>query len=105
MSGTQYTTVVNADGTITTFIPFIPPANSQFTFNVTLDGATYTLSVSWNTLSQDWFLNCLDLSQNHIFTFKMNASPDGYDINLIFGYFITSTLVFRGSTGNIEVTN
>jgi len=39
-----------------------------------------------------------------IVTNPVVASPDNFDINLVFGYFQTSKLVYRASSNNFEIT-
>ena len=88
---------------MTTLYQFQPSPTSAFQFQPTFDGDTYTCTVTWNLFGQRWYVNCYDLSGNWIFTLPRIGSPDGYDISLTAGYF-TSTLVYRVSSGNFEVS-
>ena len=87
-----------------TLFPFQPPPNSAFGFQPTLDGDAYTGIVWWNIWSQRWFLTLTTLTNDPVFTRAMVASPDCADINLAGGYFAVSTIVYRESTNNIEVS-
>ena len=90
----------------TTLIPFQPNASASppFQTTVTLDGSTYTLSCFWLVMSQRWYFSLVDSNQNTILFRPITGSPETADLNMVFGYFTTSTLVYRSSTGNLEVT-
>ena len=161
--------------TYTAFAPSIQTA-PPFSFQPTLDGATYTVSAAWNFAAQRWYLTITDQFGNVVVSRPMLGSPPkvplsslswsnglataiapsylGYrlgavvafsisgaapaalngtfqcsvigpelfvypmagdpgpvtaagsfsaDCNLASGYFTTSTLVWRPSTGNLEV--
>jgi hypothetical protein len=98
MSGTS-TTVATITATL-----FAPPSGQVFTFQATLDGAVYTITVTWNVYIQDWYVNCFDLNGNWIFTKKRNPSPDDFDLSFTFGYFQTSTMLYRASTNMFEIS-
>ena len=94
-----------------TNFPFQPSPNAPFQFSPTLDGNVYNVIVTYNLwgfdttgISKRPYINVYDLSGNLIVSKPMIASPLGYDFNLIWGYFMTSTMVYRISTGNIEVS-
>ena len=89
---------------MTTFTQFTPPPASLFAFQPTLDGAVYSATVVWNLAGQRWYLQLTDLSGNLIVLLPLIGSPIGSDINLVAGYFQTSTLVYREDTGNFEVS-
>lgn len=89
---------------MTTYTPFVPPQGRAFEFQPTLDGQTYTATVLWNVTGQRWFLMLKTLSGKLVFNQPLISSPDGYDINLAGAYFSASTLVFRGSSQQFEVT-
>ena len=86
-----------------TTTPFTPTATQAFTWQPTLDGATYTGVVTWNLTGQRWYLNIYTLQNTRVLTVPVVGSPDGRDINLVAGYFKTSTLVFRQSSQSFEV--
>lgn len=162
---------------MTTYTNFAPTPQAPFQFQAVLDGAPYTIIVTWLAFGQRWYVNCYDQNNNLIFCLPLigsadglplsalswasglvtattgaphgfrigsavqltltGTSPDGfngsflcsvlnttqfsylvandpgpiatlgaasYNVNLAAGYFQTSTLVFRTSTQNFEVT-
>jgi len=88
---------------MTTLIRFNPTPFANFQFNPTLDGVNYVGICTWNLYGQRYYVNIYDNNSNLIFSRPLTASPDNYDINLAFGYFQTSTLVYRASSNNIEI--
>jgi hypothetical protein len=88
---------------MTTLTLFNPQSNQVFQFNPTLDGVTYIGQCPFNIFSQRYYLSILDTFGNIILNCPLTGSPDDFSINLAFGYF-TSTIVYRVSTGNIEVS-
>lgn len=87
-----------------TIVNFQPASTAQFTFPAVLDGTTYNIFIPYNNYGQRYYINIYDVSNNLVMAKPLIASPDNYDINLLFGYFTTSTLVFRASTANFEIT-
>ena len=88
---------------MTTLFPFVPSNVAPFQFQPTFDGAHYTCTIKQNFFGQRYYVFCTDLSGNPIFTRPLIGSPPTYNINLLAGYFVTSTMVYRVSTGNFEV--
>lgn len=89
---------------MTTLTLFAPGANQNFTFQPTLDGQQYSAIVTWSLFGQRWILNVYTLQGTLVFQKPLTGSPNGYDINLAGGYFMTSTLVFRAPTNNFETS-
>lgn len=87
-----------------TLFQFAPATNQNFGFAPTLDGQQYSAVVTWNLFGQRWVLNLYNLQGGLILQKPLVASPLDYDINLVEGYFTTSTLVYRESSNNFEVT-
>ena len=87
-----------------TLIAFNPSPNANFQFNPVLDGITYIAICTWNIYSEAYYISIYNSSRTLIVNRPIVASPDNYNINLVFGYFITSTLVYRASSGNFEIT-
>lgn len=85
-----------------TVTKFNPTPQAPFQFQAVLDGQTYNVIVTWNTGGQRWFVNVIDQSNVPVVTVSMIGSPNGFDISLVAGYFV-STLVFRSSTQSFEV--
>jgi hypothetical protein len=94
MSGTTST------GTIT---QFAPSAAGPFQFGVTLDGQDYTCIVTWGLWDQRWYLNIQNTSGAIVMTRALIASPPNLPINMLFGVFVTSTLVFFDATQTFVV--
>lgn len=82
---------------------FAPTNAAPFQFNATLDGDVYACYVTWNLWAQRWYLNIYDTTGNLIVARALIASPPGYPINLVFGYFTSSTLVFWDGTQAFQV--
>lgn len=89
---------------MTTLTQFVPAANTNFSWQPTLDGQQYTAVVSWSLFGQRWILNIYTLQGNLLLQKPLRGSPVNYDINLIAGYFDTSTLIYRVGTNNFECT-
>lgn len=88
---------------MTTFIKFDPSPSANFQFNATLDGANYIVICTWNVYSARYYLNVYNNNGTLIVTNPIVASPDDFDINLVFGYFYASTLVYRQSSNSFEI--
>jgi len=88
---------------MTTFVQFNPSPYANFQFNPELDGTSYTATCTWNTYSSRYYINIYDNYGTLIVTNPLIASPDDFDINLVYGYFQTSRLVYRESSNNFEV--
>ena len=90
---------------MTTYYAFAPGNTAPpFQFQPTLDGNVYNATVGWNLSGKRWYLTLTDLNNNLVFCQPLIASPPDYDINLAFGYFQTSTLIFREASQNFEVS-
>lgn len=89
---------------MTTYIQFSPRPTTVSQYQVTLDGQQYNLLVPWSLYRKNWYIDLYDLQNNLVLSEGLVGSPDYYDIDLVWGYFETSTLVFRESTGQFEVS-
>lgn len=89
---------------MTTYVPFLPSTIANFQFQPTLDGKQYTAIITWNLFGARYYLNLYDLQGNLVIAIPMVGSPDNYDISLVKGYFTTSTLIFRESTQQFEIS-
>jgi hypothetical protein len=87
-----------------TLIPFLPNNASAPPFQaiVVLDRNSYTLSAMWNLYRQKWYVSLTDQNANLICNQPLIGSPPSSNIALFPGFFKTSTLVYRPSTGNFE---
>lgn len=59
---------------MTTYTPFLPTATAAFQFQPTLDGAPYTLIVTWGLAGQRWYVNLYDQNGVRIVTLPLIAS-------------------------------
>lgn len=91
---------------MTTYVPVIindnaaPPWSGQ----VTLDGNPYKITVIWNIAGQRWYVSIADSSGTVAWYGPLIGSPADMNILLAPGVFTTSTILYRASTGNLEVT-
>lgn len=88
---------------MTTFVTYQASAVAPFQFQAALDGQTYNITVAWNVYAQRWYLVIVDQSGNRIATLPRTGSPPNHDINIVGGYF-QSTLVWRPSSGQFEIS-
>ena len=89
---------------MTTLITFSPSTVAPFQFNLTLDGVPYAAICPFNVYGQRYYINIYTLNQQLILSRPIIGSPDDYDINLLFGYFFTSKLIYRTSSNVFEIT-
>ena len=89
---------------MTTYTLFTPGPQAPFQFNATLDGQQYLVIITWNIFGQRWYVNIYDLYGNLVLAIAMAGSPPDYNINLVQGYFTTSTFVYRVATNSFEVS-
>lgn len=97
---------------MTTYIAFTPSQVSSppFSTQVTLDGVSYTLSCTWNIYrggssgQSGWYYSLTDQGGNVAITSALVGSPDDAPIYLAWGILTTSTLLYRASSGNFEVS-
>ena len=85
-------------------INFQPSTTAPFSFNATLDNVSYVITIPWNAYGLRYYVNIYDTSNNLVMTKPLIGSPNEYDINLLFGYFTISKMVFRVSSQNFEIT-
>lgn len=88
---------------MTTFVQFDPTPFANFQFNPTLDGTDYVAICTWNIYGERYYLNIYNNNGTLIVTNPLVASPDDFDIDLVYGYFTTSKIVYRNSSNNIEI--
>lgn len=89
---------------MTTIVNFAPAATANFQFNCTLDGASYVAVCTYNNYSPRYYISIYDSFRNLIMIRPIIGSPDDYDINILFGYFTTSKMIYRVSSSNFEIT-
>ena len=81
---------------------FNPTTSSNYRFQPTLDGDTYTVVVDWNVYGQRYYVNVYNLSNTRVFTLPLIGSPLDTPISMTAGYF-TSTLVYYPSLNQFVV--
>lgn len=89
---------------MTTLTQFTPSLTQNFTFQPTLDGQEYSVVVTWGLFGKRWIVNVYTLQGVLVMERPLVGSPPDYDIDLVQGYFSTSSLVYRVSTNNFEVS-
>jgi hypothetical protein len=89
---------------MTTFVPFTPSPREAFSFSANMDGTACQFTVTWNVYGQRWYLTCATGNGRLVFHRAMVGSPCHGEINLAWGYFSVSTLIFRIDTQNFEIT-
>lgn len=98
MSGTVATT------TTSTSTIFTPTAAGPFQFGATLDGTNYVCNVTWNISGLRWYLNIYTTNGVLVLCRALIACNPDFPINLVFGYFFTSTMIFDDSTQTFIVS-
>ena len=88
---------------MTTFVKFNPVSTANFQFNVTLDNIPYVVVCTYNSYSSRYYISVYSTGNTLILVRPMVGSPNNYDINLLFGFFNTSTMVYRVSTNQFEI--
>jgi hypothetical protein len=88
---------------MTTYIDFSQPVTAPFQFQATLDGNNYNVTVPWSLQGARYYIQVATLNGDVVVYIPRIESPLGYDINLVAGYFTTSTLVWRGVNNQFEI--
>lgn len=86
-----------------TIVLFSPQQSQAFSFPATLDGSSYTVTVWWNIYTQAYYITVQQPSGAVVLCRLLTASPPTYNLNLVAGYFFTSTLVFLASTQSFVI--
>ncbi len=89
---------------MTTFVNFTPAVTAPFQFNAALDGAQYTVILTWNLFGQRYYVNLYTLSGTLVVALALVGSPLDKDIDLVEGYFTTSTLIYREANRQFEIS-
>lgn len=89
---------------MTTFVDFQPSQQAAFQFQPTLDSTVYSAVVTWNIFGRRYYFNLYDLSGVLVVSLPLIGSPSDADIDLVKGYFDTSTLVYREANKQFEIT-
>jgi hypothetical protein len=86
------------------YVDFTPAENATFQFVVVLDGVQYNAVARYNLFGQRYYLHLYSEFGALILCTPIVGSPDGYDISLLKGGFV-STLVFRTSANRFEISD
>jgi hypothetical protein len=88
--------------TVTTFAP---TTRVNFSFQATFDGALYNVTVTWNISRQDWYANVYDSTGTLMLAVPLVGSPPPPEpgVDLIAGYFTTSTMFYYPVSGTFVV--
>lgn len=78
---------------MTQVFPFVPNVQAPFTFQPTMDGQGYAVSVTWNVFGQRWYVNMNQLTGPLVFSLPLIGSPDGTSIESISWAFGVVTVV------------
>lgn len=89
-----------------TTTPFTPTTRAIFTFQATLDGVLYNVTVTWNVSRLDWYVNVYSQSNVLVVSIPLAGSPPAPQngVNLVGGYFDISTMYYYPASGNFVVT-
>jgi hypothetical protein len=89
-----------------TITAFTPNTRTIFGFQATLDGALYNVTVPWNVSRQGWYVKIMDGSGNLTVNTALVGSPPPPQngVNLVGGYFTTSTMFYYPASGTFVVT-
>lgn len=91
---------------MTTYIKFTPDPNQTppFTETFILDGASYSGTAFWNFAAQRWYLRLIDQSGNVAWNGPILGSPETSNIHLALGVFTSSTILYRATSEEFEIT-
>jgi len=88
---------------MTTLVSFTTSSTVAFQFTATLDGTVYSVICPWNIYGERYYINIYSNNGTLVMSRPIVGSPDNYDINLLFGYFNKSTLLYRTSSNYFEI--
>lgn len=89
---------------MTTYVNFSQPVSQPFSFAAQLDGNTYNVTIPSNLYGQRLYCSITALDGTQILCIALIGSPANYDINLVAGFFSTSTLIWRVENQQFEIT-
>jgi hypothetical protein len=90
--------------TTSTSTVFTPSQTQAFSFQAVLDGDPYTCVVTWSLYARRWYLTIYDSTNTAQVVTPLISSIPSFPINLVFGFFQESTLVFYDATQTFVVT-
>ena len=81
---------------------FQQSTTSVFQIYITLDGQPYIARMFNNMFGLRWYIHIYNMNQELVLATPLIESPDDTDISLTKGHF-DSSIVYRASSGNIEI--
>lgn len=93
-------------GTGVIVVRFTPSPLGPFQFLATLDGADYTVIVTWNVSGRRWYISIIASDGTLVLYIPLIASDVAHsdDISLTAGYF-TTRLIFRDQLQQFEIVS
>lgn len=85
--------------------PFTGNERESMVFTPVLDGSVYNCQIKWNISSQRWYLLITDNSGNPLLNTPLVGSMSSGGINLLYGVFTSTTMIWREKDGKIEVNS
>jgi len=89
---------------VPTVVNFVQPPSAAFSFQATLDGNAYTVSVPWNLYGQRYYVLVSTLSGTLVVALPRISGTTANPLNLVAGYFTTSTLWWNDQNQQFTVT-
>lgn len=68
---------------MTTIIPFVPSRIKAPSFDATLDGAVYSITVTWNVSARRYYINVYDQNSTWILTVPLISTPPGRAVDSV----------------------
>jgi hypothetical protein len=65
---------------MTTYTEFTPSNTQIFTFQPTLDGNSYIITIPWSLFGQRYYVTCRTLGGNLVFSLPLIGSPAGINV-------------------------
>lgn len=100
----------------TTYIDFTPSASAPFQFQATLDGAVYTVILTWNLFGQRYYVNIYTLDGTRVLSIPLIGSVGSpadvftktglavQSVSMTAGYF-TTQLIYRPVNQRFEIVD
>lgn len=88
----------------TNYVDFLPTPSAPFQFQTVLDGAQYTVTVTYNVFGQRYYVNLYTVQGALVLSTPMVGSPDEFDLPLTQNKFV-STILFRKSKNRFEISD
>ena len=88
-----------------TITAFAPTSTAVFSFQATFDGVLYNVTIPWNVYRQGWYYNIYTQANTLVVASPLVGSPPPPQpgVNLLGGYFTTSTMYFYSASQTFVV--